>query len=159
MLLNLYLISCHIISQVIVLFWSILAIKNNSFNQAQCFSRIQVVCVVHNFKGKHLLSEEPPQDHMSSNPMVSSPRVDSPLEKYIASQVHGAKNIKQWWNQAVRYINIQCSVLPGVLIVSKWGLLPTRCFKHLVCPSGVRTENGWWGIVVSHSERASPEFL
>ncbi|XP_016134462.1 phospholipid phosphatase-related protein type 5-like isoform X2 [Sinocyclocheilus grahami] len=46
-----------------------------------------VVCVVHNFKGKQLLNEDPPQDHLSSNPMVSSPRVESPLEKYIASQV------------------------------------------------------------------------
>ncbi|KAA0704681.1 Phospholipid phosphatase-related protein type 5 [Triplophysa tibetana] len=45
-----------------------------------------VVCVVHNFKGRPLLSEDPPQDHVS-NPMVSSPRVESPMEKYIASQV------------------------------------------------------------------------
>ncbi|XP_056594300.1 phospholipid phosphatase-related protein type 5 isoform X1 [Triplophysa dalaica] len=45
-----------------------------------------VVCVVHNFKGGPLLSEDPPQDHVS-NPMVSSPRVESPMEKYIASQV------------------------------------------------------------------------
>lgn len=43
--------------------------------------------MVHNFKGKQLLNEDPPQDHLSSNPMVSSPRVESPLEKYIASQV------------------------------------------------------------------------
>ncbi|XP_026115183.1 phospholipid phosphatase-related protein type 5-like isoform X3 [Carassius auratus] len=47
-----------------------------------------VVCVVHNFKGKQLLNEDPPEDHLSSNPMVSSPRVESPLEKYIASQNH-----------------------------------------------------------------------
>ncbi|XP_016085233.1 phospholipid phosphatase-related protein type 5-like [Sinocyclocheilus grahami] len=47
-----------------------------------------VVCVVHNFKGKQLLNEDPPQDHLSNNPMVSSPRVESPLEKYIASQNH-----------------------------------------------------------------------
>uniref|UniRef100_A0A672L482 Phospholipid phosphatase related 5b n=1 Tax=Sinocyclocheilus grahami TaxID=75366 RepID=A0A672L482_SINGR len=46
-----------------------------------------VVCVVHNFKGKQLLNEDPPQDHLSNNPMVSSPRVESPLEKYIASQL------------------------------------------------------------------------
>ncbi|KTG46819.1 hypothetical protein cypCar_00028687, partial [Cyprinus carpio] len=46
-----------------------------------------VVCVVHNFKGKQLRNEDPPQDHLSNNPMVSSPRVESPLEKYIASQV------------------------------------------------------------------------
>ncbi len=51
------------------------------------FSCFQVVCVVHNFKGKQLLDEDPPQDHLSNNPMVSSPRVESPLEKYIASQV------------------------------------------------------------------------
>ncbi|KAG1951821.1 phospholipid phosphatase-related protein type [Pimephales promelas] len=47
-----------------------------------------VVCVVHNFKGKHLLNDDPPQDNLSDNPMVSSPRVESPLEKYIASQNH-----------------------------------------------------------------------
>nr|XP_055038316.1 phospholipid phosphatase-related protein type 5 isoform X2 [Misgurnus anguillicaudatus] len=46
-----------------------------------------VVCVVHNFKGKQLLNEDPPQDPLSNNPNFSSPRLDSPLEKYIASQV------------------------------------------------------------------------
>ncbi|XDV47745.1 hypothetical protein PO909_017307, partial [Leuciscus waleckii] len=46
-----------------------------------------VVCVVHNFKGKHLLNDDPPQDNISDNPMISSPRVESPLEKYIASQL------------------------------------------------------------------------
>ncbi|XP_067291335.1 phospholipid phosphatase-related protein type 5 isoform X2 [Pseudorasbora parva] len=46
-----------------------------------------VVCVVHNFKGKQLLNDDPPQDNISDNPMVSSPRIESPLEKYIASQV------------------------------------------------------------------------
>ncbi|XP_031690892.1 phospholipid phosphatase-related protein type 5-like [Oncorhynchus kisutch] len=40
-----------------------------------------VVCVVHNFKGKLLLSgEDPPQENMS--------RVESPLEKYITLQNH-----------------------------------------------------------------------
>ena len=47
----------------------------------------QVVCVVHNFKGKLLLSEDPQQESISSAPMMSMPRVESPLEKYIASQV------------------------------------------------------------------------
>ncbi|CDQ71000.1 unnamed protein product [Oncorhynchus mykiss] len=46
-----------------------------------------VVCVVHNFKGKLLLSEDPPQDNMPSAPMMNMSRVESPLEKYIASQV------------------------------------------------------------------------
>ncbi|XP_056307138.1 phospholipid phosphatase-related protein type 5 isoform X2 [Danio aesculapii] len=46
-----------------------------------------VVCVVHNFKGKQLLDDDHSQDNLSSNPMVSSPRMESPLEKYIASQV------------------------------------------------------------------------
>ncbi|XP_036441538.1 phospholipid phosphatase-related protein type 5 isoform X3 [Colossoma macropomum] len=46
-----------------------------------------VVCVVHNFKGKLLLSEDPQQESMSSAPMMSMPRVESPLEKYIASQI------------------------------------------------------------------------
>ncbi|TRZ04073.1 hypothetical protein DNTS_008822 [Danionella cerebrum] len=50
-------------------------------------STFLVVCVVHNFKGKQLLDEEPSEDHQVSNPMVSSPRMETPLEKYIASQV------------------------------------------------------------------------
>ncbi|XP_071271130.1 phospholipid phosphatase-related protein type 5 isoform X1 [Salvelinus alpinus] len=46
-----------------------------------------VVCVVHNFKGKLLLSEDPPQDNMPNAPMMNMSRVESPLEKYIASQI------------------------------------------------------------------------
>lgn len=54
----------------------------------------QVVCVVHNFKGKLLMSEDPQQESMSSAHMMSMPRVESPLEKYIASQVeHGRVDI------------------------------------------------------------------
>lgn len=46
------------------------------------FTLFQVVCVVHNFKGSQMLSEDPQQEDM-----MGSPRVESPLEKYIASQV------------------------------------------------------------------------
>ncbi|XP_036377548.1 phospholipid phosphatase-related protein type 5 isoform X1 [Megalops cyprinoides] len=46
-----------------------------------------VVCVVHNFQGKLLLNDNPPQDNLSNTPMINLPRVESPLEKYIASQV------------------------------------------------------------------------
>ncbi|XP_062848287.1 phospholipid phosphatase-related protein type 5 [Trichomycterus rosablanca] len=42
-----------------------------------------VVCVVHNFKGSLLLSDEPQQE---DSPSVQ--RAESPLEKYIASQNH-----------------------------------------------------------------------
>ena len=49
-----------------------------------------MVCVVHNFQGKLLLSEEPEQDPMGSAPMMSMPRVESPMEKYISSQVHAS---------------------------------------------------------------------
>ncbi|KAG7269721.1 hypothetical protein CRUP_031334 [Coryphaenoides rupestris] len=54
----------------------------------------RVVCVVHNFKGKLLLSEEspspspPPEDHMAGGPVLNMGRVDTSLEKYIASQNH-----------------------------------------------------------------------
>ncbi|KAI5106250.1 phospholipid phosphatase-related protein type 5 isoform X1 [Silurus meridionalis] len=41
-----------------------------------------VVCVIHNFKGSQMLSEDPQQEEM-----MGSPRVESPLEKYIASQM------------------------------------------------------------------------
>lgn len=46
------------------------------------FTVFQVVCVVHNFKGSQMLSEDTQQEDV-----MSSPRVESPLEKYIASQV------------------------------------------------------------------------
>ncbi|KAM8823374.1 phospholipid phosphatase-related protein type 5 isoform 3-T3 [Spinachia spinachia] len=46
-----------------------------------------VVCVVHNFKGKLLLSEDSGEEQC--NPaMLSMGRMESPLEKYIASQNH-----------------------------------------------------------------------
>ncbi|TSK34841.1 Phospholipid phosphatase-related protein type 5 [Bagarius yarrelli] len=41
-----------------------------------------VVCVVHNFKGGQMLSEDPQEEEK-----MGSPRVESPLEKYIASQM------------------------------------------------------------------------
>ncbi|XP_066548683.1 phospholipid phosphatase-related protein type 5-like isoform X2 [Amia ocellicauda] len=47
-----------------------------------------VVCVVHNFKGKLLLSEQPQPDNLANMPMLNLPRVESPLEKYTASQNH-----------------------------------------------------------------------
>ncbi|KAJ8010437.1 hypothetical protein DPEC_G00075070 [Dallia pectoralis] len=47
-----------------------------------------VVCVVHNFRGKLLLSEDPPLDNMANVPMMNMSRVESPLEKYMASQNH-----------------------------------------------------------------------
>ncbi|XP_071341677.1 phospholipid phosphatase-related protein type 5-like isoform X3 [Trachinotus anak] len=45
-----------------------------------------VVCVVHNFKGKLLLSEESPAEQRTNTAMLNMGRVESPLEKYIASQ-------------------------------------------------------------------------
>ncbi|XP_037311359.2 phospholipid phosphatase-related protein type 5 isoform X3 [Pungitius pungitius] len=46
-----------------------------------------VVCVVHNFKGKLLLSEDSAEEQC--NPAtLSMGRMESPLEKYIASQNH-----------------------------------------------------------------------
>uniref|UniRef100_A0A673B2Y1 Phospholipid phosphatase related 5b n=1 Tax=Sphaeramia orbicularis TaxID=375764 RepID=A0A673B2Y1_9TELE len=50
-----------------------------------------VVCVVHNFKGKLLLSEETPAEQRSTSAMLNMGRVESPLEKYIASQVSTAQ--------------------------------------------------------------------
>lgn len=44
---------------------------------------LKVVCVVKNFKGKSLLSEIPPEENVSSTPMLGEPR----MEKYIVSQV------------------------------------------------------------------------
>ncbi|XP_031729544.1 phospholipid phosphatase-related protein type 5 isoform X4 [Anarrhichthys ocellatus] len=46
-----------------------------------------VVCVVHNFKGKLLLSEDSPEER-SNTAMLNMGRMESPLEKYIASQNH-----------------------------------------------------------------------
>ncbi|KAF3835864.1 hypothetical protein F7725_028422 [Dissostichus mawsoni] len=44
-----------------------------------------VVCVVHNFKGKLLLGEESPE-HQPGSALLTLGRMESPLEKYIASQ-------------------------------------------------------------------------
>lgn len=51
---------------------------------------LQVVSVVHNFKGKLLLSEESAADQPASAAVLSMGRMESPLEKYIASQVGAA---------------------------------------------------------------------
>ncbi|CAB1349996.1 unnamed protein product [Coregonus sp. 'balchen'] len=48
-----------------------------------------VVCVVHNFKGKLLLSsEDPPQENMANASMMSMSSVESPLENYVTLQNH-----------------------------------------------------------------------
>ncbi|KAG8009299.1 Phospholipid phosphatase-related protein type 5 [Nibea albiflora] len=49
-----------------------------------------VVCVVHNFKGKLLLGEESPAEQRPNTAMLNMGRMESPLEKYIASQVGAA---------------------------------------------------------------------
>uniref|UniRef100_A0A673IGV4 Phospholipid phosphatase related 5a n=1 Tax=Sinocyclocheilus rhinocerous TaxID=307959 RepID=A0A673IGV4_9TELE len=46
-----------------------------------------VVCVVKHFKGKPLLGEIPPEESVSSGPMITQPRMEHTMEKYIASQV------------------------------------------------------------------------
>ncbi|KAI4901126.1 hypothetical protein NFI96_021418, partial [Prochilodus magdalenae] len=48
---------------------------------------ISVVCVVKNFKGKPLLGEIPPEESVSSAPMLTQPRMEHTMEKYISSQV------------------------------------------------------------------------
>ncbi|XP_053716549.1 phospholipid phosphatase-related protein type 5-like isoform X4 [Synchiropus splendidus] len=45
-----------------------------------------VVCVVHNFKGKLLLSDDSSLDQQPPTGILGMSRVESPLEKYIASQ-------------------------------------------------------------------------
>ncbi|XP_008436749.1 phospholipid phosphatase-related protein type 5 isoform X3 [Poecilia reticulata] len=45
-----------------------------------------VVCVVHNFKGKLLLNEDSPAESQPNTAMLNMGHLDSPLEKYIASQ-------------------------------------------------------------------------
>ncbi|XP_017576666.1 phospholipid phosphatase-related protein type 5a [Pygocentrus nattereri] len=45
-----------------------------------------VVCVVKNFKGKPLLGEIPPEESVSSVPMLGQPRMEHTMEKYISSQ-------------------------------------------------------------------------
>ncbi|XP_016380634.1 phospholipid phosphatase-related protein type 5-like [Sinocyclocheilus rhinocerous] len=45
-----------------------------------------VVCVVKHFKGKPLLGEIPPEESVSSGPMITQPRMEHTMEKYIASQ-------------------------------------------------------------------------
>lgn len=48
-----------------------------------CLCLLKVVCVVKNFKGKSLLNEIPPEENVSSTPMLGEPK----MEKYIVSQV------------------------------------------------------------------------
>ncbi|XP_065132183.1 phospholipid phosphatase-related protein type 5a isoform X2 [Paramisgurnus dabryanus] len=45
-----------------------------------------VVYVVKNFKGKPLLDEIPPEESVSSGPVLTQPRMEDAMEKYIASQ-------------------------------------------------------------------------
>lgn len=52
----------------------------------------QVVCVVHNFKGKLLLSEDSPAERRPAAAALNLGRMESPLEKYIASQVSTSQN-------------------------------------------------------------------
>lgn len=47
--------------------------------------------MVKNFKGKPLLDEIPPEESVSSGPMISQPRMEHTMEKYIASQVFNLK--------------------------------------------------------------------
>uniref|UniRef100_A0A8C6UE83 Phospholipid phosphatase-related protein type 5 n=1 Tax=Neogobius melanostomus TaxID=47308 RepID=A0A8C6UE83_9GOBI len=48
-----------------------------------------VVCVVHNFKGKLLLSDDPPVPEQMPSPIpLHLGRVESPMEKYMSSQNH-----------------------------------------------------------------------
>ncbi|KAM4718327.1 phospholipid phosphatase-related protein type 5 isoform 3-T3 [Anableps anableps] len=47
---------------------------------------LAVVCVVHNFKGKLLLNEDFPAEQQPNTAMLNMGQLESPLEKYIASQ-------------------------------------------------------------------------
>ncbi len=51
-----------------------------------------MVCVVHNFKGKLLLNEESAAEQPPNTAMLNMGRMESPLEKYIASQVSRAQH-------------------------------------------------------------------
>nr|XP_006005351.1 PREDICTED: lipid phosphate phosphatase-related protein type 5 [Latimeria chalumnae] len=46
-----------------------------------------VVCVVHNFKGRHKEDNNAQMDNLANMPMISLPRVESPLEKLTSTQV------------------------------------------------------------------------
>lgn len=48
--------------------------------------------MVHNFKGKLLLGEESPAEQRPNTAMLNMGRMESPLEKYIASQVSAAQH-------------------------------------------------------------------
>lgn len=48
--------------------------------------------MVKNFKGKPLLSEIPPEESVSSGPMITQPSMEHTMEKYIASQVFKRKH-------------------------------------------------------------------
>ncbi|XP_051789163.1 phospholipid phosphatase-related protein type 5-like isoform X2 [Erpetoichthys calabaricus] len=47
-----------------------------------------VVCVVHNFKGKHSESEKNTSENLANIPMMNMPRAESPVQKYPGAQNH-----------------------------------------------------------------------
>ncbi|KAL2085583.1 hypothetical protein ACEWY4_018903 [Coilia grayii] len=76
-----------------------------------------VVCVVHNFQGKLLLSEESSQDGMDGPPMMGAQRVESPLEKYIASQMAELREEEQgprsWTDRILNFVSWATGISPS----------------------------------------------
>lgn len=61
--------------------------------------------MVKNFKGKPLLSEIPPEESVSSGPMITQPRMEHTMEKYIASQVFNHKHSRMYTKTPVSIKN------------------------------------------------------
>lgn len=144
------------------------------------FTLFQVVCVVHNFKGSQMLSEDPQQEDV-----MGSPRMESPLEKYIASQVqhtaactytdiHSNKlSVMRSWkfipenSHPVTSVKIKHQRIKMLKIISQW---PPRLLGVSVCmclcvcctygrPPDGRAKGGRGCVDTPLSENAPPELL
>lgn len=60
------------------------------------FFWFQVVCVVHHFKGKLLLPEEPATEQQPDSALLNMAHIDGAMDKYLSSQVSDGSCDHQW---------------------------------------------------------------
>ncbi|KAI4786311.1 hypothetical protein KUCAC02_037204, partial [Chaenocephalus aceratus] len=85
-----------------------------------------VVCVVHNFKGKLLLGEESPE-HQPGSALLTLGRMESPLEKYIASQTEYSSSPSRTCSRGLIQV-----------LLEAWAhrVCGSEAWAHRVCGSG-----------------------
>lgn len=65
-----------------------------------------MVSVVHHFKGKLLLPEEPAAEQQPDSALLNRARIDGAMEKYLSSQVSAGSCDHRWW--AVMTVSPDC---------------------------------------------------